>query len=509
MLKKVIGGVALVLAVSAFASQASALPLISPASGSDQILSARFLAARFLAARPPSTSNDLVFTYTKTVTSKGKPVSTETGTVTLGADFTAIDQASDHTLDDFTLCRVLTWKTGKSELDNQSCFFWPAFRLSEFYNRQAMNRLLTGASNDKTKLPENVIPYWVEQELAVQDKPSDPLTTHIDATATDYSLNDRVVVRTSLAGSTFTPDEHQRIARFLARHSDLHPQILRAILASGQLPSDMTIERYHADQPETEALHFTALLRQAGDYPLPPHLTSSMVAEAKGDSIEARGLNQVLAALNGTAQPPKPDFDTLMGRLEAAVTAKQGLAATFLFQELASQYGGSIRTDPARMTRLRAVVPSLQVLLAQPDNAPFMSAANLAGGGGKPTSQNEDAARYLANAKTLDALPFGTFRYVTFANLVRVSGDTRAWDKAIFSAMPPLADCYWTHIAAYPWASNAYKDLGDLAYQGFDMDKAWQAWDLGRAVDPDWQTGTMQSVGKYEDSLRGAMPDNF
>ncbi|MDV6330125.1 hypothetical protein [Asticcacaulis sp. 201] len=498
MLKTIIGGLALFLAVSAFGVPALAVPRMSPAAGSDQILAARSLLA----------SEALVFNFTQTVKSNGKLVSTQTGTVTLGSDFNVIEQGQEHTLDDFTLCRVLTWKTAQPKLDNQSCFFGPAFRLAELYNRQGLHRMLAAAVDNKTKKPENLEPYWAEQELAVQDKPSDTLTVHTTSSSTDYRLDDRVVVRTSLTVYPFSPAERQRIARYLARHMDLHPQVLRAILASGQLPSDITIERYNADQAETETFHFTALSRQTLEYPLPPGLISALTVEAKGESLKARGLNKAFASVTETELSPKPDFDMLMERLEAATKAHQGMTATLLFQELATQYGGSMMSDPERIGRLRAIMPSLQLIFAETDSAQFMLASQLAGDG-KATPQNEAAARYLANAKELDALPFGTFRYVTFANLVRVSGDTSAWDKTTFSAMPSLADCYWIHIAAYPWIGNSYKDLGDLAYQNYEMDKAWQMWDLGRAVDSDWQSNTLKSIEEYEDRLRVALPTSF
>ena len=497
MLKYVMGGMALWLAVSALACNAQTLPVVSPASGSDPIL----------ASRPPATANALVFTYTRTVTAQGKPVTSETGTVTLGADFTAIEQGTDHVLDDFALCRVLSWKTGESALDNQSCFFMPAFRLSELHNRQAMNRILAAAMDKKTA-PASFAPYWAEQELSIQDDASDPLKPQTGPAETDYSLNGHIVVRISATGAAFTADEHREVARYLARRTDLHPQILRAILASGQLPDTVVIERYEADQPQTETLHFSDVSRPMRAYPLPPHLTAAMAADARGDSPQARGLRQVLAALDGTAQPPRPDFDTLMKQLDAAINAKQAMASTMVFQELVSQYGGSLMSDTARMGRLKAILPGLQTMFAEPESASFMAASKLAGDG-KPTPQNEAAARYLSRAKDMDGLPFGTYRYVTFANLVRASGDTSTWDKTIFTAMPSLSDCYWTHIAAYPWASNIYKDLGDLEYEDYAMDKAWQAWDLARAVDPDWRTGILQSVVKYEDRLRTALPDIF
>lgn len=85
----------------------------------------------------------------------------------------------------------------------------------------------------------------------------------------------------------------------------------------------------------------------------------------------------------------------------------------------------------------------------------------------------EGAARWLAGARELDALSFGAFRYVTFANLVRVSPGASKWDPAIFRAMPsPLVAGYWAEIAAYPWASGPYKDAGDTYLQAFDAGRA-------------------------------------
>jgi hypothetical protein len=75
--------------------------------------------------------------------------------------------------------------------------------------------------------------------------------------------------------------------------------------------------------------------------------------------------------------------------------------------------------------------------------------------------------------------------------------------------MPSLADCYWKHIAAYPWASPVFKDLGDYRYSRYEMPEAWEAWDLGRAIDPQSDLWMMREVGQLENKLRQAMPDNF
>ncbi len=106
-------------------------------------------------------------------------------------------------------------------------------------------------------------------------------------------------------------------------------------------------------------------------------------------------------------------------------------------------------------------------------------------------------------------MPFATFREVTFANLVQGGTDGRA-DPALVRLMPgSLPDHYWRHVAAYPWASNVYKDLGDTYLRANDTDDAWLAYDLGRAIDSDWKGGVMRQVVAIEDSLRRTEPDLF
>jgi len=131
-------------------------------------------------------------------------------------------------------------------------------------------------------------------------------------------------------------------------------------------------------------------------------------------------------------------------------------------------------------------------------------------GNPRATGDRQGAARYLAGATALDRMPFGTFRYLTFANLVRVSPESSKWDPAILKLMPtPLVDNYWTHIAAYPWAANAYKDAGDAYFSNYDTPNAWLAYDLGRAVDKEWQSGPMATLAAFEQQLRSTQPDFF
>lgn len=487
----------LAVAATAFVSFPACAETASPAWGSDKIRAARSLAA----------SPALVFWYEETLHSPQGSKQSDFGTVTLAGDFNVVQTVNLFEIDDFALCRDIEWEEGTTEVSHFSCYAVPAFRQAEPANRRGLAAMLTAAA-PQAEPQKNLTPYWAEQELAMQETPSRPLTERRTGDGVQWLLQDQVVVQVSAAGTPFTADERQRVARYFARHVDLHPQVLEAILDSGQLPERLVIERKSGGKPETKTLLFTQVRRTSAAYPLPPGLTSSLTIASGGQSLEAKGMRQALAAIAGTATPPKPSLTTLTANIQASADAGNMRQGAMWFYALTQQYGGDLKPGTPEMAELKKVIPTLQSIMNSPDVLPFRQASDVAGG--NDTSQTpEAAARYLAKATEYDSLSFGTFRHVTFANLVQGAGDTGKWDKSILAAMPSLTDCYWLHIAAYPWAANAYKDLGDTYYRSFDTVGAWNAWDLGRAVDPDWQKGVMSNVAEYEQRLRTDAANNF
>ncbi len=473
-------------------------PVPSPDWSSDQVLAARSI----------SPTDALIIDYKREITAAGVSSQVESGYITLADDFVEVASPAGHSLDDFALCRSLAWRDSSAEFANESCYAGPAVRLAELANRRMLRTVLEVAVKGSSKKMDDLsAPYWAEQELAAQETVSDPLVVLRKAQSTEWRLGSQVVVRTSGA-LAFSAAERKAVERYLARHVDLHPQVRQALLEAGDLPERLVIERHQLGRPSTEVITFANPRRRSVNYPLPSHLVSALVMRSQAKTSEGVGLRQALLAIAGTAKSPKPSLDELMDRIRTAVADGRSLEAFLQFLALSQQYGGELQGDSAKMEKLRRLSPSIKAAMAAPDVAEFNLASNLAGST-QPSSQREAAARYLAGADKLDKLPFGTFRYVTFANLIRTSSDADGWDKSIASHMPSLADCYWTHIAAYPWASPAFKDLGDFWYTQYDTARAWQAWDLGRAVDPGWRGGPMQAVADLESRTVQAVPGNF
>jgi hypothetical protein len=460
---------------------------IGPQSSSDQIR----------AARPLDAAPALVFDVERTVTGEGPAPKVTHETVTLAPSFIFVAGEEASSLDDRTLCRALSWSKAKPALENVSCFAVPAFRLYESANRSMLAKIIAGMA------------YWDEVELGVQQQPNDPLARRTNGDVAEYRLGKDVVVRISQPGTSLSADEAALLTRYLALHTQLHPQPRRDVAKARTLPARIEFATFnHRSVHGLETLVISNVRREQAAYPLPAGLPSALNEEAKGDSPRARGLNAALLAIAGRFGMAKPAEPELIERIDQAVQAHQPMTGLMLFFELSQQYQGKLLggSDPAGLARIRQ---DLQEIRQDPDAGKFLDASNLAGDSAAP-GDRQAAARYLAGARALDALPFGTFRYVTFANLVRYSADSAKWDPAILKAMPqPLVDNYWTHIAAYPWASNAYKDAGDTYFAGYDTWDAWIAFDLGRAVDPESATATMSEIANMEAQLRSAAPDFF
>lgn len=488
----------LVMLTSLFGSSAQAENFITPDWSSDRVLNHR--------AQGYDTAIVMAF-QSETKTDK-MPVIVQSGMVRLWHDFDHVSSEVSEILTDYRLCRVFSWKPADPTFDNHSCYAGPAFGRMELHNRLQINKMLRGTGVSEGAVLPVDDPFWIEQEFGKQLKSSDPLTRKKSDDSLEWRLGNTTVTKASAAGFSFPREDRQRFARYLARYLKIHPQVRREILDSGIMPFQIKIYRRDFKGQSVEEITFSSFQMTKAEYPLPRDLTSSVELRSRGESIEALAIRKTIQAIAGNAQPPRSSFDELLKRLEAAAKRQASLETALIFFELSQLYAGVLMNEEDQLGRLRRLMPMVEPLLGSKEVANLMQASNLAGSAGEEP-EREAAAAYLANAKRLDQMDFGTFRYVTFANLFRISKGTDDWDKRIFQKMPSFTDSYLTHIAAYPWASNAFKDLGDTWYGQFETFRAWEAWDFGRAVDPDWERSAMQSIAGFEEQVRAAMPDSF
>jgi len=484
-----------------------ALGFVSSANAGDNV-GPHWDSNRVLELRSSAKNNVIVLEYRADTTAKGVLMKNRTGIVRIGDDFDHISSGSSNTITDYKLCRAFTWTDTESTFENLSCYAEPAFRAIELQNRLALRKMIGESGATEIQYLGTDHSFWLEQEFATQNTKSDPLTLSETPIELKWQLGGKTVTTISKDGFSFDTKDANLIARYLARHLSIHPQVRNAIVNRGIFPLKIEILRRMRDGERIETISYLLRERVAVEYPLPRNLTSNVVTRSTGTTIEAAGLKETLSAISGTTKYPKPTFAELMNKLEAAAKTGESLQTTLTFAKLTQFYGGVLYSDQQKMEQLRAIMPGVIVQLQTGDGARLMAASNLAGSAGAG-AEREAAAKYLAGAKDMDQLDFGTFRLVTFANLARISKDSAQWNKSVFASTSSVTDSYWIHIAAQPWASNAFKDLGDAKYEQFDTFEAWNIWDLGKAVDPDWQKGSMKSVERLENNIRTKMQDYF
>ena len=460
------------------------------------------------AARPTGLEDALVFDLRVETRNGDGSSRVETSTVELTPSFTYVEAGPNRALDDYALCRTFTWSNAVTGFQNASCYAQPAFVTFELANRLRLQAILSHAGPTATVDPASVAPYWGETELSAQAAAGTPLVMAQTPDGREYRLQGRPVVQAAGAAGQLGPDERQRFARFLARHVHLHPQVRRDLAAEGLLPARLEVETRLVSKPGREVILISNLRRAKFAYPLPAELAADLVVPGQADATLVRALQQVVPAIEGRPTTPKPSLDDLRAALRDAAARHRPVEVALRFLQLAQQYPTAL-SGPDHAASVAEIGPLIRAAAQDPAAARLLQVQALAGSA-TAAGDREAAARYLAGARELDSLPFGAFRYVTFANLARVSPGAAKWDPAIFKAMPsPLVANFWTAIAAYPWASGPYKDAGDTYLQGFDAGHAWLAYDLGRAIDPDWRSGSMSYLARFEQQLRSTQPDFF
>jgi len=459
-----------------------------PYSSSDQIRAARPLGAQE------------ALTIDLTLVGVGANPAEKRARATLAQTFNHVEMDGTHQLDDYALCRTLSWPEDGGVV-NMNCHAFPFFAFNELQNRLALAKVIVSAGDKPTV---EVAPYWSETGLGVAAPGARPLQVQATQGGVQYLLGSQAAGSISGDLGALSRTEAKALSRFLARHFPMHPQMRADIAGRGRLPTVIEVMQTNpAGQVVAQRMTLANLRREKAEYPLPAGLPSALRAQvAKDASPRGQALRRALAVVDSGGKDKPPSFESLVGDVRTG--GERPLASLMLFLNLTQQYGGRLNADRAALDPIR---PQIQAFLRDPRAGRFLAANELAGSRNAP-GDRVAAARFLAEADALDKMAFGTFRYVTYANLAANSEGSAQWPADIRAKMPErLEDNYWRHIAAYPWASNAYADLANLF--PFDPAAAWLLQDLGRAVDPDWKSGVMGRVAAYEERLRAIAPDFY
>ena len=111
---------------------------LSPARAGEIVPHPEWTSAQVRAARTTAPEEALVFDLRTKAHGANGLVRVETATITLTPSFTYVEAGRERTLDDYALCRILTWSDGVPVFHSTSCYAQPAFATLELINRAGL-----------------------------------------------------------------------------------------------------------------------------------------------------------------------------------------------------------------------------------------------------------------------------------------------------------------------------------------------------------------------------------
>jgi hypothetical protein len=394
-------------------------------------------------------------------------------TVVLNKDFFTQNNEKYRTIYDFEKKRIFTVDDQKKQYQDNSLYSDLGFRVYELKNRQFLGNVM-----QKAGVAENPMSAALSEHLfslEIKDVKTGIEEAKHDGDLT-FSADGKTLMTISADGDAVSRDELSRFLRFVRCTYGGHPAILRRIAALGKIPGKITINRYNT---ATEITTLTLVSDQAG--PDAPYSLTEF--EEKPDSASAE---DALARTMQRIKKEQPELyrkqsDETLLSASKAFEKKQYLTSMLAYLEYTLQTG---RPLPESFQARREAI--------QNDASVREFFAVLT-----PNSK-EEAEKALPVYEKLRRKE-KTKKHVLMIFEANVRSSLGQEDKA--------EKLFLRVLAQNPYITGVYKDLGDIYFNRYLTPKAWQCWDLGRRLAPEFKN--FKPIDEFEKKLVQEHPEYF
>lgn len=369
-------------------------------------------------------------------------------TVFLGQHFFTRQQGATRVVYDFKQKRIFTVNDRKKQYEDDSLYADLGFRLSELKNREFL-----GVSMEKARIRENPIPVAYSEHLfSVQVKDSGTRIQEAGGKETvSYSWNGKILATVSRDGRAADQEMTDRFVRFVRYSFGVHPQILQKISSLRRIPQRMTIYRYSLG---TETTRLTLV----SDSPAADTYSLAGFQEGLLPSNQDRVSRMIMTV----KKSPPGDYDR-RGRETAAAALrsfrqKQPFVSMLTYLEYSLQSGNPM---PESFERSR------EDLYLNNDVQKLFAVLTPKG--------REEAEKALTVYKDLrDKAGNKSYILMFFEAIARTLLNQDDEAERLFLRI----------LSHNAYLSAVYKELGDLYFKRYEMQKAWRCWDAGRRLTP-------------------------
>lgn len=409
-----------------------------------------------------------------------------TWTADLAPDFMIMSNASESTITDYALKRLITQDAIKHSFTNTSLYAIVDFFVAETYNRRILNQILSKA-NIKERSQDA---FWTQSELHVVDS-TDGVPAIVRSPRKDgaaFSYQGKEIASYALSAQPVTNDQRRWLARYLTMNTALHPSIIAEIASSGHMPSRISYIRSPMHNGDSVEMAFKPATSLQVAYSLRKDLKLEPLQTTLRPVIMQNTLELMATAAKGQAPGRRNETD-FHAAIDTALRKGQVFQALVLMFEMNEQYGeGSLTctkpcssgTDVAAAAKSDARAVALVGALEPKSKAEMEAAIKTL------TAMKRDD---LSNAYVIDDF---------LANDLVEMGKS---DEAL-----PL---FAAAVKGNSYLAGYYKDVGDVYRFNFHPDLAWFCYDVGRALPGGVDAPVISQMNNYETQLEAKNPQFF
>lgn len=416
--------------------------------------------------------------------------------VVLGDSHISVRTEKTVSIYDFAKRRRIEIDRAAKTYVDYSLYATVGFRDMEIRNRAGLARIMTAVpqvpkmntplQNQQvlSVMPQPPLAQGTQQAKAAQATPdmqagqedAPELLAAETAGMTRYSIAGTELLLAATQGKALGQADARQFVQFLRYYTGGHPLLLRKLEQQASIPATARFNFHEFWGGSERTLVFSAIVpataAQAAGYDLSGY---SKRAATQPD------VDQLLdKAANGSPFGSVALQRKLEGERLQAFADKRGMDAMLLTTELMFVSG----EFPGRAT------PEQLAIMQGDENQRRLAAA----------IQVRNKRDLPAAIATLQALRTQTTR----PHLLKIF---EANHHAALGDLKTATTLFTEALQANPQMASAYKDLGDTFLRGFDMERAWRCWDIGRRMAPRFTNFGV--VNQFETTLAKNYPEYF
>jgi hypothetical protein len=394
-------------------------------------------------------------------------------TVVLNKDYFIRNDERSRTIYDFEKKRIFTVDDQKKQYQDNSLYSDLGFRVYELKNREFLGNIMQKAGVAGNPMSAAVSEHLFSLEIKDVKTKIEEAKHNGNLT---FSADGKPLMTISEDGEAVGRDELSRFLRFVRYTYGGHPAILRRISALGKIPGKITINRYNM---AAEIMTLTLISDQTGP-DAPYSLTGS---EEKLDSASAEdALARTMLRIK--KEPPelyrKQSDETLLNASKA-FEKKQYLTSMLSYLEYSLQTGSPL--PESFQARREAIQNDVSV-------REFFAVLT-------PNSKEEAEKALPVYEKLRGKEKTKNHVLMIFEANIRSSLGQEEKAEKLFLQV----------LKQNPYITGVYKDLGDIYFNRYLTPKAWQCWDLGRRLAPEFKN--FKPIDELEKKLAQEHPEYF